>query len=85
MEKTYRNSKLEIPSKLDWRQEGYVTNVKDQGKTCKSSWAFSAVAALEGQHFKATGNLVSLSEQNLIDCVHNSNGCKGGDWMNPGF
>jgi cathepsin L len=63
---------------IDWRTKGYITPVKDQG----SWWAFSAVATLEGQHFAKTQQLVSLSEQNLVDCTQNysSFGCNG-DWM----
>ncbi|CAJ1961890.1 unnamed protein product [Sphenostylis stenocarpa] len=68
---------IDFQTSLDWREEGAVTGVKDQGQ-CGSCWAFSAVAAVEGIYQIRTNQLVSLSEQNLMDCESNNEGCGGG-------
>ena len=70
-------STANLASSVDWRAKGAVNAVKNQGQ-CGSCWTFSATAATEGAHFLKTGTLLSLSEQEIVDCDTTSFGCQGG-------
>jgi len=84
--KRYYNSSLAggrrlqtAPATKDWRTEGYVTPVKNQGQ-CGSCWSFATSGTLEAGYKAATGHLVSFSEQNLVSCA-NIGGCDGSNFQ----
>lgn len=71
--------KVRAPTSFDWSTKGAVTPIKNQ-QQCGSCWAFSTTGSTEGCHFLTTKSLVSLSEQNLVDCsqAQGNQGCEGG-------
>lgn len=66
-----------LPAKFDWRDQGMVTPVKDQGP-CGSCWAFASVGALESQVLLTYGGEPDLSEQFVVSCNKLNMGCNGG-------
>ena len=75
----HQNTLGQQPTNVDWRQQGAVNPVKNQGQ-CGSCWAFSAVAAFESASKIGGFALYSLSEQQLVDCSgpEGNQGCNGG-------
>jgi C1A family cysteine protease len=72
-----------LKTSVNWVDEGVVTPVKNQGR-CGSCWDFSAVGVIESASAIITGDLRSLSEQEILDCDFFDGGCNGG-WPNRAF
>lgn len=78
------NAELEMQDsngKKDWRDEGAITPVKDQGH-CGSCWAFSTVESIESAAIIAgksdPKNPFIGSPAQLVDCDKGDMGCQGG-------
>jgi len=68
-----------LPDSVDWRNKGAVTPVKNQGQ-CGSCWTFSATGVLESFYFINNGQLLSFSEQQIVDCATDAGQGCGGGW-----
>lgn len=66
-----------LPESFDWRHQNVVTSVKNQ-RDCGSCWAFSAIGNIESQYAIKFKKLLDLSEQHLVNCDQQNNGCNGG-------
>ena len=76
-----------LPDQWDWRDQGVVTRVQDQG-ACGACYAFATLATLESQLLMAGEGTYDFSEKHAIFCnyhglhVDGLGGCYGGDiWM----
>ncbi|XP_030078247.1 cathepsin L1 [Microcaecilia unicolor] len=80
LQKHSRKPALKIPEEVDWRKENCVSPIRNQGQYCGSCWAFATVAAMESRYCIKFKELVKLSEQQLVDCDHDTgnDGCCGG-------
>ncbi|XP_073941394.1 uncharacterized protein [Choristoneura fumiferana] len=67
----------DAPESLDYRDQNLVTPAKDQ-KSCASYHAFAGVGNIEGQYAKKYNELISLSEQQAMDCDSLDFYCYGG-------
>jgi len=65
-----------LPTSVDWRTQGIISAVKDQGE-CGSCWTFGSAETVESYWAQATGQLTDLSEQQILDCTANTNDCGG--------
>jgi C1A family cysteine protease len=65
-------------SSWDWRKEGRIGDVRDQGPQCLACWAFAAVTAFEASYSVQHGSSIPVSEQNVLNCASESSDCEGG-------
>lgn len=68
-----------LPRSVDWRVEGAVNEIQNQGY-CGSCYAFSSAAAMESRWYLKSGELLKLSEQQIVDCswIYGNGRCNGG-------
>ena len=72
-----------LPLSVNWTSKGAINAVLDENQhgCFGACWAFSSVAAIEAAHFVKTGELIKLSEQQMLDCAGSkfgNSGCSGG-------
>jgi len=68
-----------LPSQWDWRDQGVVTSVKNQG-VCGSCYAFAALGNVESELLIDGAGSYDFSENNAKECSWNDPSCAGGDY-----
>lgn len=66
-----------IPTKVDWREKGVVTPIKNQ-KNCGACWAFASTQVIESHFAIKYNKLIELAPQQMVDCDRAAHGCHGG-------
>jgi len=66
-----------LPPDIDWTKEHKVNPTIPSQGGCGSCWSFAATAVVESHYAIATDEIVSLSEQNMLQCTPNPDQCGG--------
>lgn len=68
-----------LPSSWDWRSEGKVTSITNQG-SCGACYSFAVAANFESRILIDGGSTYDLSENNLKECHYYESSCSGGNY-----
>jgi len=68
-----------LPARWDWREQGVVTSVKNQG-SCGSCYAFAALANIESKLMIDGESASNFSENNAKECNWYQSSCDGGSY-----
>merc|ERR1711970_1617928 len=74
--KTSSSFSSDLPDSVDWRDQGAVSDVKNQGQ-CGSCWAFATTEMAESYAQINSGQLIELSAQQVTSCTPNPVNCGG--------
>ncbi|MFH1686377.1 MAG: C1 family peptidase [bacterium] len=84
--KTPPSMALSLPAAWDWRTQGMVTAVRNQG-ACGSCYSFASTANFEAKILVDGGSVFNFSENNIKECNFWQTSCDGGnfhqvaDWL----
>merc|ERR1711970_405364 len=73
-----QNKMSDLPAEVDWRTEGVVTQVRNQGQ-CGSCWAFAAASVMASYAAinDRSHELLEISPQHIVSCTPNPLKCGG--------
>ncbi|MFH1221065.1 MAG: C1 family peptidase [Candidatus Eisenbacteria bacterium] len=68
-----------LPAHFDWREQGKVSPVKDQGK-CGACYAFASIGNIESKMLREGAGSFDFSENNIKECSPYGAKCRGGNY-----
>jgi len=69
-----------LPNRWDWRDQGAVTSVKDQG-ACGACYAFATLGNIESKLLIDGAGTYDFSENNAKECAWGDPSCAGGNYL----
>jgi len=71
----YKRQAKALPEYVNWVEKGFVNDIRSQN--CGSCWAFASISLIESHYAIKFGKNISLSDEHLINCIHDQTGKSG--------